>query len=119
MTRARSAIRDRDGLAREDGLVSIQRDRFLEHVQRNPISCALLEPAAQLDVPDWWLASGAVFQTVWKVIDGRDPTAGIGDYDLIYFDDTDLSWDAEARASQRAESLRRSLLAAFSGELVA
>ena len=99
--------------------MSIQRDRFLEHVQRNPISCALLEPAAQLDVPDWWLASGAVFQTVWKVIDGRDPTAGIGDYDLIYFDDTDLSWDAEARASQRAESLRRSLLAAFSGELVA
>ena len=29
------------------------------------------------------------------MIDGRDPTAGIGDYDLFYFDNTDLSWDAE------------------------
>jgi hypothetical protein len=85
--------------------VSIQRDRFLEHVQRNPINCALLEQAAQLDVPDWWLASGAVFQTVWNVIDGRDPTAGIGDYDLIYFDDTDLSWDAEDAVIRRAAEL--------------
>jgi len=87
------------------GLVSIQRDRFLEYVQRNPVNCALLEQAAQLDVPDWWLTAGAVFQTVWNVIDGRDSTAGIGDYDLIYFDDTDLSWDAEDEVIRHAAEL--------------
>jgi len=74
-------------------------------VQRNPVNCALLDQAARLDVPDWWLTAGALFQTVWNVIDGRDPTAGIGDYDLFYFDDTDLSWDAEDAVIRRAAKL--------------
>jgi len=87
------------------GLMLSQRDRFLDYVQRNPVNCALLERAARLDVPDWWLTAGAVFQTVWNVIDGRDPTAGIGDYDLFYFDDTDLSWDAEDAVIRRAAEL--------------
>ncbi len=39
------------------------------------------------------------------MIDGRDPTAGIGDYDLFYFDDTDLSWDAEDAVIRRAAKL--------------
>ena len=39
------------------------------------------------------------------MIDGRDPTAGIGDYDLFYFDDTDLSWDAEDTVIRRAAEL--------------
>src|SRR5665647_3770247 len=55
------------------GVMLSQRDRFLEYVQRNPVNCALLEQAAGLDVPDWWLTAGAVFQTVWNVIDGRAP----------------------------------------------
>lgn len=35
----------------------------------------------------------------------RDPTAAIGDYDLFYFDDTDLSWDAEDAVIRRAAKL--------------
>ena len=55
---------------------------------RNPVNRVVLARAGQLQAPDWWLtAAGAVFQTVWNVLDGRDPAAGIGDYDLFYFDD--------------------------------
>jgi hypothetical protein len=32
---------------------------------------------------------------MWNVLDGHDPERGIDDYDLIYFDGSDLSWDAE------------------------
>jgi hypothetical protein len=32
---------------------------------------------------------------VWNVVTGQPPEAGILDYDLAYFDDSDLSWDAE------------------------
>ena len=35
------------------------------------------------------------------MIDGLDPTAGIGDYDLFHFDATDLSWDAEDAVIER------------------
>ncbi|MDQ2727359.1 MAG: nucleotidyltransferase family protein [Actinomycetota bacterium] len=80
-------------------------DRFVDLVLRNPVNRIVLERADQLQVPDWWLTAGAVFQTVWNVLDGRDPTAGIGDYDLFYFDDTDLSWEAEDAVIRRAAEL--------------
>lgn len=64
-------------------------------VLRNPVRRAVLRRGAELGVPDWWPASGAVFQTVWNVLADRDPTAGVRDYDLIYFDPTGLAWQAE------------------------
>jgi hypothetical protein len=36
-----------------------------------------------------------LFQTVWNVQHGFEPTHGIRDYDLFYFDDRDTSWEAE------------------------
>jgi uncharacterized protein len=55
--------------------------------------------------PDWWLTAGAVFQTVWNVLDGREPAAGIDDYDLFYFDAHDLSSEAENVIIARAADL--------------
>ena len=69
--------------------------RFLHAVLENPRVRDVLVRAATLDLPDWYLAAGCLFQTVWNVLDGRDPEHGIGDYDLIYHDARDLSWEAE------------------------
>jgi uncharacterized protein len=68
---------------------------FLDAVLRNPTVREVLRRAEDLALPDWYLAAGCLFQTVWNVLDGQDPQHGIGDYDLIYCDDRDLSWDAE------------------------
>lgn len=38
--------------------------------------------------------SGAVYQTAWNALTGRDPDYGLKDYDVGYFD-PDTSWDAE------------------------
>ena len=73
----------------------VSRDDFLACVARNPFVDAVLHRAEALDLSDWYLAAGCLFQTVWNVLDGHEPTRGISDYDLIYFDDTDLSWEAE------------------------
>lgn len=70
-------------------------DEFLAAVLQNPRVRDVLARATVLDLPDWYLAAGCLFQTVWNVLDGRDPEHGINDYDLIYHDDSDLSWDAE------------------------
>ena len=82
-----------------------QRTCFLDLVLRNPANRAILERASALEVPDWWLTAGAVFQTVWNVLDGRDPGAGIADYDLFYFDATDLTYEAEDTVVRRAAGL--------------
>ena len=75
----------------------------LERIVRlNPIVDELLERIEDVSLPDCWLAAGALFQTVWNVLSSREPTAGIVDYDVNYFDDSDLSWEAEDIAITRA-----------------
>lgn len=60
----------------------------------NPVNRVLTERLADMGLPDCWLASGCVFQSVWNVLTGRDPQHGIADYDVFYFDQ-DTSWEAE------------------------
>lgn len=79
--------------------------RFVDLVLHNEVSRAILERGQLLGVPDWWLTAGAVFQTVWNVLDGREAGTGISDYDVFYFDDSDLSWEAEDAIIQRAAAL--------------
>jgi uncharacterized protein len=55
----------------------------------------VLGRAAAIGLPGWYLVAGCLYQTVWNVITGQPPEAGILDYDLAYFDASDLSWDAE------------------------
>jgi len=83
-------------------VVSRDHDRFLELVLRNPVNRALLDRGSCLGVADWWLTAGAVFQTVWNCLDGRDPGAGISDYDLFYFDAADRTWEGEDAVISRA-----------------
>lgn len=53
-------------------------------------------------MPGWYLAAGCVAQTVWNVLGSRPPDEGIRDYDLPYFEPSDLSWEAEDGAIQAA-----------------
>ena len=55
----------------------------------------VFEIARDLDLPQWRIVSGAIYQTVWNALTGRDPDHGIKDYDLFYFDAADLSYEAE------------------------
>lgn len=81
---------------------------FLTYIQRNPANQQILDLAPQLGVGDWWLTAGALFQTVWNVLDGREPGAGIRDYDLFYFDE-DTSYEAEDAVIRRARRLFKDL----------
>lgn len=78
---------------------------MLEIVLANPDVRRIVDRADELGVRDWYLTAGGVFQTVWNHLDGRDLRAGIRDYDLFYFDASDLRYDAEDRIIRRAETL--------------
>jgi hypothetical protein len=73
--------------------------RYLQEVlEGNAVLVTVLERAAGLGLPGWYLAAGCVYQTVWNTVTGRPPGEAIKDYDLIYFDPADLSWAAEDAA---------------------
>lgn len=55
----------------------------------------VLTTVRALGLADWRLVSGAVYQAVWNAQTGRPAGYGIKDYDLAYFDGSDLSYEAE------------------------
>jgi hypothetical protein len=61
----------------------------------NTFNAQLLERLASLELPECYLTAGCLFQTIWNERSGRAPNWGIKDYDIFYFDSTDLSWEAE------------------------
>jgi hypothetical protein len=75
--------------------------RFTEIVRKNRFNREILARLPSLALPDCWVVSGALFQTVWNVQTGRAPEHGIKDYDVFYFD-PDLSWEAEDAVIKRA-----------------
>jgi uncharacterized protein len=72
-----------------------ERAALRESLGRNAILREVLSRARTLGLPQWYVAAGGVAQTVWNVATGRPAHDGIKDYDLIYHDAADLSWDAE------------------------
>lgn len=76
-------------------------ERLQKIVRADPILWPALQAARGLNLPDWWIVSGAIYNTVWNHLTGRAPGYGIKDIDLFYFD-PDTSWDAEDRVIQGA-----------------
>ncbi|WP_232836623.1 nucleotidyltransferase family protein [Lentzea terrae] len=83
--------------------VDEQLDALRATLARNELLMEVLDRAAKLDLPGWYLTAGCLFQTVWNVVTGRPPSEGIRDYDLFYFDDSDLGWDAENEVIEAGE----------------
>lgn len=83
--------------------VDEQLDAFKDVLAGNDVLVQVLSRAPSLALPGWYLTAGCLFQTVWNVVTGRAPTDGIKDYDIFYFDATDLSWDAEDAVIQSAK----------------
>ena len=80
-----------------------QLERFRAALTSNRTLTEVLARAATMGLPGWYLAAGCLYQTVWNVVTGQPPEAGILDYDLAYFDGSDLSWDAEDAVIQAGQ----------------
>ncbi|HQP20453.1 MAG TPA: nucleotidyltransferase family protein, partial [Phenylobacterium sp.] len=64
-------------------------------LRETPSLMTVMETARGLDLPDWLIFSGAIYQRVLNRLTGRDPDYGIKDYDLGYHDASDISYEAE------------------------
>jgi len=72
-----------------------QAARFEAALRKNQTLLRVIDGAAGMGLPGWYLVAGCLYQTVWNVVTGQPPETGILDYDLAYFDGSDLSWEAE------------------------
>ncbi len=57
-----------------------------------------------LNLPNYYLAAGSVFQTVWNYSDGNNLMTGIHDIDIVYFD-KEISADSSAKNDKKLEKV--------------
>jgi hypothetical protein len=80
------------------------RERLTEILRATPLLMRVLEVARHLCLPDWLVFSGAVYQPVLNHLTRRPLDYGIKDYDLGYFDASDLSYEAEDAVIRRVKA---------------
>lgn len=78
---------------------------FPADIAENPANRAILSRWRQLELPDAWLVAGCLFQTVWNLKSRRPPGQDIKDYDVFYFDASDLSDESEQQAQRHADAV--------------
>ena len=79
-------------------------ERLTAILRAMPPLMQVLSVARGLCLPDWLVFSGAVYQPVLNHLTGRALDYGIKDYDLGYFDASDLSYDAEDAVIRRVKA---------------
>jgi hypothetical protein len=81
--------------------------RFEAIIRADPDLMHLLNRLRALALPQWRLVAGCLYQTVWNVLTDRPRGTGIKDYDLVYYDGDDLSWEAEDTVIRRVAAATR------------
>lgn len=80
-------------------------ETLLNHVKGHPALHEILRRADEVKLSSWAFGAGCVAQTVWNHLSSREPSYGIQDIDLVYFDSTDTSFEAEDAVIHRLTTL--------------
>ncbi len=80
-----------------------QSDALREIILASQLPSSVLDVAAKMEPPDWYLGAGVIAQTVWNLAHGYEATQNIKDCDLAYCDTRDLSYEAEDRIIRRGQ----------------
>ncbi|WP_439595125.1 nucleotidyltransferase family protein [Falsiroseomonas sp.] len=78
--------------------------RLVAAARGNPATAALLDLLPGLGLNQGFLTAGCLFQEVWNRQAGHPPGWGIKDHDVFYFDDSDLSFEAEDAVIRRVRA---------------
>lgn len=73
--------------------------------EASPLLCAILNDAPKLGLSNCYLGGGCIAQTAWNIISGYELNQNIKDCDLVYFDSSDISYEAEDRVIRHGNQL--------------
>lgn len=80
-------------------------ERLLRIVEKSPILMQVFEHVKELGLETYYVGAGCIVQTVWNDLTNRPLNYGISDIDIVYFNDTDLSYRAEDEMITRGKKL--------------
>jgi len=70
---------------------------FISIISENKDLMDVLDYISNLNLPNFYIAAGSIFQTIWNKIDQKDLNYGIKDIDVIYYNSKDLNVDTDLK----------------------
>ncbi len=64
-------------------------------LEQNTELMDILDYVYKLELPNYYIAAGSIFQTIWNYYDKKPLNYGIRDIDIIYYNKNDISVDAD------------------------
>ena len=77
--------------------ISEQNEKFISIIKQNKDLMLILDYIQSLNLPNFYIAAGAVFQTIWNYYDNNPLNYNIKDIDIIYYDSKNLSKEDEKK----------------------
>lgn len=74
-----------------------QNEGIIKILKENKKLMDVLDYIETLNLPNFYIAAGSVFQTIWNFYDKKDLNYNIKDIDVIYYNDKDLSIDTDIK----------------------
>ena len=78
-----------------------QNKTFVSIIEQNQDLMAILDYVESLNLPNFYIAAGSVFQTIWNYYDKKAHTYAIKDVDIIYYDEKNLSKEDEKKLEDK------------------
>lgn len=76
-------------------ILNEQIEKAQEMLSLNPDLMQLLKSLRDYKLPNHYVAGGAVAQIIWNHLSGFEMNFGIKDFDIIYYDENDISFEGE------------------------
>ena len=78
-----------------------QEELVLSILKKNQSLMKVLDYIDTLQIPDYYIAAGSIYQTIWNGLDHRDLNYGIKDIDVIYDNSNDLSVETDLKLYEK------------------
>lgn len=83
--------------------INEQNETFIKIIKQNSDLVTILDYIYDLKLPNFYIAAGSVFQTIWNYYDNKPLNFGIKDIDIIYYDPINLSKESEQELEKTIE----------------
>lgn len=78
-----------------------QNEKFISILKENKDLITILDYICELNLPNFYIAAGSIFQTIWNYYDQKPLNFGIKDIDIIYYDPNNLSKEYEKKLENK------------------
>lgn len=81
--------------------INEQNEKFISIIKQNKDLMLILDYISSINLENYYIAAGAVFQTIWNYYDNNPLNYNIKDIDIIYYDSNNLWKEEEEKLEQK------------------